>query len=732
MGNVIAKRVTSLVRGVRRWFNLGLEEDQLADGDRWKRVELMFARDNLSLMPTMCVGASVILLLLMLSRAQIHGYTVWNTTPFLVGIAICIACALLSRSALKEPTQRKAICLVDTVTLTWYVLAIYSSLVLQPEKPCVLLCLMIAAIPLLFDEPPKRMIPMALLVYAMMVYTEFALVPESVRHTDFNNSIIALAIGVGCGQMKSAAKVKGQTYLEMFKTASKTLEVVVQVDLRRNSLEMLKAPNSKISTGTSRHEANKVIPYICMNFVAPEFRAAFLSFFDLATLPERMGEKKQITFEYMNVSGVWNQITIVEERRWEGKVSAVVAVVRNVDAEKRQELEYRRKLQEAAAEAERANVAKSNFLRRMSHDIRTPINGIRGITKIGEYYADDLEKQTDCRRKVIEASDYLTLLVDNILDMSKLESGVVELEEKPFNIQTILNNVALVSRTQATNFGIRFSLSASDADIPYPNLIGSPIHLQQVLHNLTSNAVKYNRKGGSISVSCKESECIDGTVWVHLVVSDTGLGMSEEFIARAFEPFSQAQDERANGTYVGSGLGLSIVKEFTESMGGTVELNSKLDVGTSFILRIPFKVDTSPAAEEDAFKQVDLKGKKALVAEDNELNLEIIEFILREQGLQTVAAHNGEEAVRLFDESEEGSFDVVFLDIMMPVMDGLQAAQAIRALGRNDSKSVPIFAMTANAFRDDMERSYEAGINEHLTKPLESARVAEALQRWLR
>ena len=722
-----------IIKAIQRWANYGLDEDQVGDRKRSEVIEQVFARDNVAIMPTMCVGGIAILLLLMLSRTQLHGYTALNTVPFLAGMAICAVCGTLSLRIKENPSTRVAISLVDLLICTWYVLAIYANIVLQPEKPSVLMCLIFCAIPLLFDVSPRRMLPMTALALVAAIYSEGVLVPPEVQHTDMNNMIIAVVVGVGCGYMKSAAKVRAAMNLEMFKTATKTTEIVAQVDLRRDTFEALQIPGSIAGSIGECESAREMVHLVGDILIAPDFREEYERFLDFDTLPSRMGEEKQLTFEHCSLDGRWHQTTVVEERRWNGKVSAVVIVARDIDAAKRQELEYRDKLRATMVEAQRANAAKSNFLRRMSHDVRTPINGIRGIVKIGERYPNDTAKQTECRQKVLDASDYLLLLVNNILDMSKLESGEVELEEKPFNIKKVLGDVATISRAQASDHAIRFSLSAPDENIQHPDLIGSPVHFQQILHNLCSNAVKYNRKGGSISLMCRECPADGETVWFHIEVSDTGMGMSEEFLKRAFEPFSQEQQKGGTSTYAGSGLGLSIVKEFAESMGGSIEVASVLGEGTTFTLMLPFKIDRSPVdADALAGKEIDIHGKKALVAEDNALNQEIIEFVLRDQGLVVTMAENGEEALKAFEESKPGTFDVVFMDIMMPVMDGLAATRAIRGLNRPDAKTVPIFAMTANAFRDDMERSYEAGINEHLIKPLEVEQINEALQRWLR
>ncbi len=418
----------------------------------------------------------------------------------------------------------------------------------------------------------------------------------------------------------------------------------------------------------------------------------------------------------------WMETKVVCVERTEDVVHAV-AIAKCVDEEVRNE--------ELRIEAQRANAAKTSFLRRMSHDVRTPINGIRGELYIADQHPDDLALQAECRKKMREASDYLVSLSNNILDMSKLESGQSELENVPFDLEAILGATAGVATTLASEHSLRFEIVNSLESVQHKRLAGSPKHLQQILSNLSGNSVKYTRPGGTVSVGCRELSYDGITAWFEFMCADTGIGMSEEFQERMYEPF--AREERGDGADVsGSGLGLAIVQELATKMGGSVSCKSAVDAGTTFYVRLPFEIDH--AAQDEAGESapdVDLTGKRALLVEDNELNREIASFVLEQEGLEVDCAENGKVGADAFAASEESHYDIVFMDVMMPVMDGLESARTIRALNRADAKAVPIVAMTANAFADDVQRSRDAGMNEHLAKPIEPAKIHETLQRLL-
>ena len=380
---------------------------------------------------------------------------------------------------------------------------------------------------------------------------------------------------------------------------------------------------------------------------------------------------------------------------------------------------YKAELLIAAKKAEAANEAKTEFLQRMSHDIRTPINGIRGMVNMADHYADDMEKQTEYRTKVKEASNLLLELVNDVLDMSKLESGEVVLEESPFNLSSIFREVFNVIEQMAAEQNIRIVWEKKE--IIHRDLIGSPRYVKRVMMNILSNAVKYNRENGHIYLSYMEIPSEQpGMTTMEFICRDTGIGMTEEFQKHIFEPFAQ-EHTGSRTKFTGTGLGMPITKKLVEKMGGTVTFESEKGVGTTFVIRVPFKIDPDADKREEQTdaSEKSIKGLHILLAEDNELNMEITEFVLQNEGADLTKAWDGQEAVELFRNSEPGEFDVILMDIMMPVMDGYEAAKMIRSLDREDAKEIPIIAMTANAFTEDRIKAKAAGMDEHVAKPVD-------------
>ena len=386
--------------------------------------------------------------------------------------------------------------------------------------------------------------------------------------------------------------------------------------------------------------------------------------------------------------------------------------------EREREQEYQRNLLKAAEKAEAANQAKTEFLQRMSHDIRTPINGIRGMVDVGDYYYDDLKKQSECRNKIREASNILLELVNEVLDMSKLESGEIFLEEKPFNIDEVIQEVCDVVDQLAKERKIQVDMDLGP--IQHMNLVGSAMHLKRLLMNVLSNAVKYNKDHGSIHLSCHElpSDQME-TAAFEFICEDSGIGMSEDFQKHIYEPFTQEKKGGAS-KFGGTGLGMPITKKLVEKMGGNITFESESGIGTTFTITIPFKINAEVEQCEDTqeLSLHALDGFNILLVEDNELNMEIAEFSLQNAGAKITKAWNGQEAVEIFQASSIGDFDVILMDVMMPVMDGYEATKNIRSLSREDAKTIPIIAMTANAFSEDKIKAEEAGMNEHIAKPI--------------
>ena len=396
--------------------------------------------------------------------------------------------------------------------------------------------------------------------------------------------------------------------------------------------------------------------------------------------------------------------------------------------EQEKDEKYKSELLIAAKKAEAANEAKTEFLQRMSHDIRTPINGICGMVDMAEHYADDMEKQTEYRIKVKEASKLLLELVNDVLDMSKLESGEIVLEEIPFNLRKIFEEVLVVIEQIAAEQNIRIVWEKKE--ITHRDLIGSPGYVKRVMMNILSNAVKYNRANGQIYISCREipSEQPEMTT-IEFICRDTGIGMTEAFQKQIFEPFAQ-EHSGSRTKFAGTGLGMPITKKLVEKMGGTISFESKEGAGTTFVIRIPFKID--PDADEHKVQkdipEKSIEGLHILLAEDNELNMEIAEFMLRNEGADVTKAWNGQKAVEIFEKSRPDEFDVILMDIMMPAMNGYEAAKMIRSMDREDAKVIPIIAMTANAFTEDKLRAKEAGMNEHIAKPADTKLLVKIIR----
>ena len=393
-----------------------------------------------------------------------------------------------------------------------------------------------------------------------------------------------------------------------------------------------------------------------------------------------------------------------------------------------QERDYGDKLAKAAREASSANSAKTEFLRRMSHDLRTPINGIRGMVEVGDANADDLQKQTECRSKIWTASGLLLDLANEALDMSRLESGQVDLDLVPTNLVVLNREVCDILERQAEERLVTIICDQQTLDHPYARV--SATHLKRLLVNIAGNAVKYGRRGGYVRLACREVEPVDGVPIYEYTIADNGIGMSEQFQQHLYEPFSR-EEQRVEGASSGTGLGAPIAKQLVELMGGSMSFTSTLGQGTTFTIRLPFeqckRSEIPQAVRVDAVDVDAVRGLRVLLVEDNELNAEIAQFTLDRAGAIVTHVKDGESAVETFAASAPHEYDVVLMDIMMPGIDGLEATRQIRALEREDAATTPIIAVSANAFAEDRRLSREAGMDAHLSKPVSSRELVEAL-----
>ena len=518
-------------------------------------------------------------------------------------------------------------------------------------------------------------------------------------------------------------------YQNLTAATSQIYHAIYHIDLIQDRIEKLAGANQNYTPTGVVTSATAQLNDILEKMVAPSHHEIMQYFFDLTTVNDRLHGKLFISREYPSPQGIWRRATfIVQNRDTDDDVTEILYVTQIIDDYKQKELAYQQELVKAVESANQANTAKTDFLNRMSHDIRTPLNGILGMLDIAQKNETNPKALLECHEKMRTAAFHLKALVNDVLDMQRMETDRFFLEQIPFDIREILDNCWSMLEAQASRLDITLK-KIKPGSLKYPYLIGSPLHIRQIFMNLLSNAIKYNKPGGSISVHAKIIRQVHQNVIYKFIISDTGIGISPEFQKHIFEPFAQ-EDTGARTIYKGTGLGMAIVHRLVQEMGGTIQLKSEKNVGSTFTLILPFTIDEhqpSASAETATDTPADLTDLHILVVEDNELNLEIAVFSLEAAGLNVSTAINGLEAVRLFEKSKPYEYDIILMDIMMPVMNGLDTAKAIRGLSRPDAPTVPIIALSANAFAEDIQKSKNAGINEHLAKPLEMDKVLKVI-----
>lgn len=518
-------------------------------------------------------------------------------------------------------------------------------------------------------------------------------------------------------------------YQNLTAATSQIYHAIYHIDLIQDRIEKLAGANQNYTPTGVVTSATAQLNDILEKMVAPSHHEIMQYFFDLTTVNDRLHGKLFISREYPSPQGIWRRATfIVQNRDTDDDVTEILYVTQIIDDYKQKELSYQQELVKAVESANQANTAKTDFLNRMSHDIRTPLNGILGMLDIAQKNETNPKALQECHEKMRTAAFHLKALVNDVLDMQRMETDRFFLEQIPFDIREILDNCWSMLEAQASRLDITLE-KIKPGSLKYPYLIGSPLHIRQIFMNLLSNAIKYNKPGGSISIHAKIIRQVHQNVIYKFIISDTGIGISPEFQKHIFEPFAQ-EDTGARTIYKGTGLGMAIVHRLVQEMGGTIQLKSEKNVGSTFTLILPFTIDEhqpSASAETATDTPADLTDLHILVVEDNELNLEIAVFSLEAAGLNVSTAINGLEAVRLFEKSKPYEYDIILMDIMMPVMNGLDAAKAIRGLSRPDAPTVPIIALSANAFAEDIQKSKNAGINEHLAKPLEMDKVLKVI-----
>lgn len=388
---------------------------------------------------------------------------------------------------------------------------------------------------------------------------------------------------------------------------------------------------------------------------------------------------------------------------------------------------YAEKIKKTAKEAKAANLAKTSFLSRMSHDIRTPLNGIIGLLKIDEKHPDDAKLIKENRQKMLIAADHLLDLINDVLQMNKLESGEMILAHELIDLNEIAIDTMTIMEQRATEAGVTLKYDEHSDKVKNPYVYGSPLHIRQLFLNIYSNCIKYNKKGGKVTTKFKFIKEKDGIVTYQWIISDTGIGMSQEFLSRIFEPFVQEHSD-ARSVYHGTGIGMAIVKALIDKMHGTIEITSKQSVGSTFVITLPFEIADHQQVQKklkmaQSIKSYKIEGAKLLLAEDNTLNAEIAQILLEDEGAKITWAQDGQEVIDIFNRAKPGTFDAILMDMMMPNIDGITATKIIRGMDREDAKEIPIIAMTANAYDEDARKCMEAGMNAHLAKPLQMDKV---------
>ena len=471
--------------------------------------------------------------------------------------------------------------------------------------------------------------------------------------------------------------------------------------------------------------------FILEQIIVPEQVEDAKAFLDFSTASDRLGNKPYIAHELQGQNHTWYLVSlIVKSRDTNGNITHLILAVRNIDNQKARESAYQKNLEDAATNARRANEAKTNFLRRMSHDIRTPLNGIIGLLKINETHFDDKELVRENQKKMEVAANHLLSLINDVLQMSKLEDGSAVLTHEFISLVDLTQDIVNIIIGRTVEAGIEWDYEKGKSVIPYPYIYGSPVHLRQIFLNIYGNCIKYNRPGGKIvTIVDTLGEC-DGVCTYRWTITDTGIGMSEEFLNHIFEPFAQEKSD-ARSAYQGTGLGMSIVKGLLDQMGGTISITSEVGIGSTFVIAIPFEIAPPPteASVLPVATEHSLRGLHLMLAEDNDLNAEIAQTLLEDEGAAVTIVGDGKQAVELFSQSAPGTFDAILMDMMMPVMDGLAATRTIRALEHPDAKSIPIIAMTANAFKEDADKCLAASMNAHLAKPLDIRKVTTTIAR---
>lgn len=509
---------------------------------------------------------------------------------------------------------------------------------------------------------------------------------------------------------------------EIISAIAKTFNAIYRVDIINDKIEEIASDDISRHLKKDVASASEQFNYVCDNLVAPEYRELVRPFMDISTLEERLKDEEFVTTEYKMNDGNWHRMRFVAKRKdASGRLTHVLCLIRIISDKKRTEENLYFEAEQAKKEVD----MKTQFLKTMSHDIRTPLNGLIGMIKMADQYSDDVVMRSKLRNKAQQSLEYLVSLVNDILDMNKLQSGDLKDQQLTFDFINFLRELNHIYYDKAAEKGIKYDIDWENVKFVHSTLIDNPVYLGRALSNIASNAVKFSPSGSTITVWGNEEIIDDKHSLYTLYCKDEGEGMTDEFIKHAFDIFSQ-QNQTSRTKYEGSGLGLAMSKKLIERMGGIIKLESKKGVGTTAIIKVPFELGDTDTVGSIDYENVPTKGVHALLVDDNELNNEIAKFFLEDNGMEVTCAYDGKEAVDIFEKSEDGYFGVIYMDILMPNMNGLDATREIRALNRKDAKKVPIIAVSANTFSDDVFESRKAGMNKHLGKPLDEEKMIKA------
>ena len=703
------------------WFSLGLGEGEIANKDMLSEYKMLLAKDNIEAMPAYCKISYIVLGFMLITRVIMNGVSYVNIVPYLCALIGIIAIDIfLNTYSIKTGYVKMSYTVLALYGIIWYALCFYFDVIIHSDRANTMTCLVFMLLTSLFKLYPRDNIIAALVMYGAMTVLELYHTPQDIFYLNSVDVMAALIIGVAIGQKNTSASLSKKIYTDMYKAATKTSILVAQIDMFGDTFRILRSPEYMVKLLSEIVGVRDGIKRIAEQFIYENHRDDFLKFMDISTISERLGDDEQLAFYFQDIYRKWYLLNIVVHKKTRGRISSVIVIAYDIDETKKQEIIYQQRLHYALIQAEEANSAKTGFLSRMSHDIRTPLNGIIGLLKIDDKHPDDKELLTKNRAKMLVSANHLLELINDVLQMSKLESGDIVLSKELINLEDISKNVLDIIEQRSADAGVTLEYDKESDKIRFPYVYGSPLHIRQIFLNIYGNCIKYNRVGGKIRTKFIELKNDGKTVIYKWIISDTGIGMSKEFLKHIFEPFVQEHID-ARSVYHGTGLGMSIVKGLLDKMDGTIDVASEVGKGTTFVVTIPFEISDRiyESSNEDNSNILSVRGLNVLVAEDNELNAEIAEALLNDEGINTTIVHDGKQAVECFEKNPVCAFDAVLMDIMMPNMDGITATKEIRKMDRDDAEKIPIIALTANAFDEDSKRCLDAGMNAHISKPFQ-------------